>query len=101
MAGRDGKGERFVPGSRKADRTVDDALRTMERLAAWLETAKQADVWQQTEDPLQAAMLHGMLVHLKADIETLLATGGDDLQEIVSAFRTLAVQDLRNGGNEA
>lgn len=101
MAGRDGKGERFVPGSRKADRTVDDALRTMERLAAWLETAKQADVWGQTEDPLQAAMLHGMLVHLVAGIETLLAQGGAELEETVQAFRTLAVQDHLNGRETA
>jgi hypothetical protein len=95
MAGRDGKGEKFVPGSRKADRTVDEALKTMERLAAWLETAKQDNVWQQTEDPLQAAMLHGMLVHLQGDIDRVLALGGDDLQETVRALRTLAVQEAQ------
>jgi hypothetical protein len=93
MAGQDAKGNKFVPGSRKADRTVDDALRTMERLAAWLETAKQDNVWQQTEDPLQAAMLHGMLVHLHGDIDRVLALGGDDLQETVRALRTLAAQE--------
>jgi hypothetical protein len=32
MAGRDGQGQSFSPGSRKRDRSIDDALRTMERL---------------------------------------------------------------------
>jgi hypothetical protein len=95
MAGRDGKGERFIPGSRKADRTVDDALRTMERLAAWLDAAGRDNVWRQTEDPLQAAMLHGMLVHLRQEINGLLELGGDDLEETVRALRTLAVQERR------
>ena len=93
MAGRDGQGERFSPGSRKRDRTIDDALRTMERLAAWLETAKQENAWQQAEDPLQNAMLHGMLVHLRKEIDELIALGGDELQETVRALRALAAQE--------
>lgn len=93
MAGRDGKGERFVPGSRKQDRTVDDALRTMERLAAWLETAEQDNIWLQTEDPLQNAMLHGMLVHLHQKIDQLLLLGGEELQDTVRALRTLAARE--------
>lgn len=94
MAGRDGKGERFVPGSRKRDRTVDDALRTMERLATWLHTAEEENVWLQT-DPLQAAMLHGMLDHLQQTIDRLLLLGGDELQETVRNLRTLAAQEER------
>jgi len=93
MAGRDGKGEKFVPGSRKQDRTVDDALRTMERLATWLTTAERDNVWIQTEDPLQAAMLHGMLVHLQGQIDRLLLLGGEELQDTVRALRTLAAQE--------
>ncbi|MCI0394806.1 MAG: hypothetical protein L0332_15630 [Chloroflexi bacterium] len=93
MAGRDGKGERFVPGSRKHDRTVDDALKTMERLAAWLETAERDNIWLQTEDPLQVAMLHGMLVHLRQQIDQLLLLGGEELQDTVRALRTLAGQE--------
>ncbi len=100
MAGQDANGNKFVPGSRKADRTVDDALRTMERLAAWLETAKQNNVWQKTEDPLQAAMLHGLLVYLRDDIDRLLGFGGDELQETVRALRTLAVQEDRESQTE-
>jgi hypothetical protein len=94
MAGRDGKGEKFVPGSRKQDRTVDDALRTMERLAAWLETAERDNVWLQTEDPLQVAMLHGMLVHLHQQIDRLLHLGGEELEATVQALRTLAAQEV-------
>lgn len=95
MAGRDGTGEKFSPGSRKSDRTVDDALKTMERLAAWLDTAKRDDIWSRTEDPLQAAMVHGMLVHLRGEIDQLIFLGGDELEETVFALRTLAVQEDR------
>jgi hypothetical protein len=92
MAGRDGEGQRSVPGSRKRDRTVDDALRTMERLATWLDEAKQQQIWQQAEDPLQLAMLHGMLVHLRREIDEVLAQGGPELEETIRALRTLAAQ---------
>lgn len=93
MAGRDGEGRSFSPGSRKRDRTVDDALITMERLATWLDEAKQVNVWQHTDNALQAAMLHGMLVHLQREIGALLELGGPELQETVQALRTLAVQE--------
>jgi hypothetical protein len=92
MAGRDGQGQVFSPGSRKRDRTVDDALKTMERLAQWLETAREEDVWRQTDDPLQIAMLHGMLFHLGQEIDRLLASGGEEVQETIGALRTLATQ---------
>jgi hypothetical protein len=92
MAGRDGQGERFIPGSRKRDRTIDDALRTMERLATWLDEARQQNVWRQADDPMQLAMLHGMLVHLHREIEATLALGGPELEETVRALRTLAAQ---------
>jgi hypothetical protein len=93
MAGRDGKGEVFSPGSRKRDRTIDDALKTMERLATWLDEAKQQNIWQQTDSTLQVAMLHGMLVHLRHEIDHLLALGGPELEETVRALRTLAGQE--------
>jgi hypothetical protein len=93
MAGRDGQGERFIPGSRKRDRTIDDALRTMERLATWLDEAKQQQIWRQTDDPLQRAMLHGMLVHLRREIDLVLAQGGAELEETVRALKTLAAQN--------
>jgi hypothetical protein len=92
MAGRDGKGESFSPGSRKRDRTIDDALKTMERLAVWLETANEENAWAQADDPLQTAMLHGMLVHLRQQIEQFIALGGDEVQQTVRALRALAAQ---------
>jgi hypothetical protein len=93
MAGRDGQGEVFSPGSRKRDRSIDDALKTMERLATWLDEAKQANVWRQADSAFQAAMLHGMLVHLRQEIDDLLELGGPELQETVQALRTLAAQE--------
>jgi len=93
MAGRDGQGKSFAPGSRKRDATVDDALKTMERLSLWLEIANQENAWLQTEDPVQMAMLHGMLVHLRQEIDRLIALGGDELDETVKALHTLAAQN--------
>jgi len=93
MAGRDGEGQVFSPGSRKRDRTVEDALKTMERLAQWLEMAREEDVWRQMDDPLQVAMLHGMLFHLQQEIEQLLALGGEQVGETIRALRTLAAQE--------
>jgi hypothetical protein len=93
MAGRNGQGDSFSPGSRKRDRSIDDALKTMERLAAWLETANEENAWQQAEDPIQAAMLHGMLVYLSRQIDQLIAQGGEELQETVRALKTLASQE--------
>jgi hypothetical protein len=93
MAGRDGKGEKFVPGSRKQDRSIDDALRTMERLATWLAAAEEQDVWHQSDDTLQIAMLHGMLVHLRQSIDHVLAVGGDEVSEAARSLRALAAQE--------
>lgn len=93
MAGRDSKGERMTPGSRKQDRTVDDALRTMERLATWLETAREENIWQQETDPLQIAMLHGMLIHLQKSMDALLAQGGEGVEEVARLLRSLAAQE--------
>src|SRR5262245_17784986 len=92
MAGRDGQGESFSPGSRKRDRTIDDALKTMERLATWLETASDENAWSQSEDPIQTAMLHGMLMHLRNQIDQFITLGGDELQETIRAVRSLAAQ---------
>jgi hypothetical protein len=98
MAGRDGQGDVFSPGSRKRDRTVEDALKTMERLGQWLQIAREEDVWRQIDDPLQVAMLHGMLFHLGQEIEQLLALGGEQVGETVRALRTLAAQGGNGGG---
>jgi hypothetical protein len=64
----------------------------MERLATWLDEAKQQQIWQQAEDPLQLGMLHGMLVHLRREIDEVLAQGGPELEETIRSLRTLAAQ---------
>lgn len=93
MAGRDAQGNTYSPGSRHQDRTVEDALRTMERLATWLDTASQEDVWQQVDDQLQIAMLHGMLVHLRQAIDKFVDLGGEEVEEVARALHALAVQE--------
>ena len=94
MAGRDGTGQKFVPGSRKYDRTIDDALRTMERFAAWLENAKQENVWIQAEDALQVAMLHGMLTHLRQAIDEVLMEGGAEVEATAILLHSFAGRQL-------
>lgn len=92
MAGRDGTGQKFVPSSRKYDRTIDDALRTMERFAAWLENAKQENVWLQAEDALQVAMLHGMMTHLRQAIDDVLVQGGEEVAATAALLHSFAGQ---------
>jgi len=65
----------------------------MERLATWLDDARQEDVWQQVEDQLQVAMLHGMLTHLRQSIDELLALGGDEVEEVVTLLRRLTAKE--------
>lgn len=89
MAGRDGAGQVFSPGSRGRDRTVDDALKTMERLADWLGRARDENVWAWA-DPITVGMLHGMLVHVRNEINALLEQGGEEVEEIVQGLRTIA-----------
>jgi hypothetical protein len=89
MAGRDGSGAVFSPGSRGRDRTVDDALKTLERLADWLDRAREENVWAWA-DPITIGMLHGMLVHVRAQIDGLLQQGGEEVEEIVQGLRTIA-----------
>lgn len=89
MAGRDGTGQAFSPGSRGRDRTIDDALRTMERLAEWLDRARGENVWSWA-DPIAIGMLHGMLVHVRDQIDALLEQAGEEVEEIVQGLRTIA-----------
>ena len=82
-------------GARRRDSPVDDALQTMERLALWLDSARQENVWLQTNDPIQMAMLYGMLTHLDTAIADLLLLGGDEVAETVHALQALATEELR------
>ncbi|MBU6359747.1 MAG: hypothetical protein KGS46_06960 [Chloroflexi bacterium] len=97
MAHVDGKGQRFVPGSRKYDRSIEDALQTMERLALWIDRAKQENIWQELDDPIQIAALHGMLSHLQRETEALVTLGGEVAHNTAQQLRTLATQRGNNG----
>ncbi len=97
MAGRDGNGNITLPGSKKRDKNIDDALTTMERLAMWLQEAKEQNAWAQAENPYQVAMLHGLLSHLRGEIDTFLESGGDDVRQTVRNMRALASTDGTGG----
>jgi hypothetical protein len=92
MTWRDTGVEALSRVERKRDETADDALRTMERLASWLDQAKREDIWRQTLDPIQIAMVYGMLEHLHSEIGALLASGGDEARHTVEAIRNLAAR---------
>lgn len=98
MAGRDGNGNITLPGSKKRDRSIDDALSTMERLATWLQDARAQNAWAQADNPYQIAMLHGLLTHLRGEIGEFLESGGSDVQQTVRNLRALATTDV--GGHE-
>ncbi|MEO6062366.1 MAG: hypothetical protein ABIQ99_10545 [Thermoflexales bacterium] len=93
MAGRDGQGNTVNPSSKKRDRTIDDALFTMERLGAWLGGAIEDNAWEQAESAYQVAMLHGMLVYLRGQIDTFIALGGDEVGETVANLRATGAQN--------
>ncbi len=75
------------------DGSVDGALKTMERLAAWLDEAMRRNVWQEIEDPIQLAMVHGMLVHLHAQMEELIELGGEEVDFTVRALHAIAERE--------
>lgn len=70
------------------DETIEDAMKTMERFSDWLVAAQDAsrNAWQQA-DAINAAMLYGMLTHLRDEIDELLALGGDDARNAFELFR--------------
>jgi hypothetical protein len=70
------------------DKTIDDAYKTMERFTFWLQTAQQENIWL-TLDPMNAAMLYQFLTHLKLEIESLMAQGGDDARNALELFQVM------------
>jgi hypothetical protein len=73
------------------DRTLDDAFKTMERFSQWLGTARDPDIWP-TLDPMQTAMLYRFLEHIRADVEALMAAGGDDARNVLELFQTMQAE---------
>ncbi len=69
------------------DETIEDAMKTMERFSDWLADAQDAsrNPWQQA-DAINTAMLYGMLEHLGAEIEKLIALGGDEARNTYEFF---------------
>lgn len=70
------------------DRTLEDAFKTMERFALWLQTAQEQNVWAEA-DPLQMAMLYRFLEQLDQQINHLLALGGDDARNALELFKLM------------
>ncbi len=69
------------------DETVEDAMKTMERLSDWLILTREPsqNVWLQN-DPLNVAMLYGMLMHLRDEINNVVALGGDEARQTYEFF---------------
>lgn len=70
------------------DDTLEDAMKTMERFADWLaETRDDARNPWHSVDALNTAMLYGMLEHLRAEIDAVLALGGEEARAAYEMFR--------------
>ncbi len=67
------------------DETIEDAMKTMERLADWFTDAQANNAWLQA-DAINTGMLYGMLTHLRDEIENLIALGGDDARATFEFF---------------
>ncbi len=69
------------------DESIEDAMKTMERFSDWLALVQDAsqDTWHQA-DALNTAMLYGMLLHLREEIDRVIALGGDEARETYEFF---------------
>lgn len=76
------------------DETVEDAMKTMERFSDWLVLAQDDahNAWLQS-DSLNTAMLYGMLIHLRDEIDQVLALGGDEARTTYEFFSRKTRQD--------
>lgn len=68
------------------DETIEDAMKTMERLSDWLSDAQQKNAWLQA-DAVNTAMLYGLLTYLRTEIEKLIALGGDEARSTFEFFK--------------
>lgn len=69
------------------DESLEDAMKTMERFSDWLSYAQDSatNVWAQS-DAISAAMLYGMLLHLRDEIDQVLASSGDEVGAVYQFF---------------
>lgn len=75
----------MVGTRRKRDTSIEDALKTMERFSDWLGAAHEQNPWQEC-DALNTAMLYGMLLHLREEIDHLIALGGKEARHTYEFF---------------
>ncbi len=68
------------------DETIEDAMKTMERFSDWLSDAQQKNPWLQA-DAINTAMVYGMLLHLREEIEQVIALGGDEARATYEFFK--------------
>lgn len=68
------------------DETIEDAMKTMERLSDWLAQAQEENAWLQA-DAINTAMLYAMLAHLRDSIEALLSRGGEEARATFEFFK--------------
>ncbi len=81
------------------DETIEDAMKTMERLSDWLQDAAEKNPWQQS-DPVNIAMLYGMLEHLRSEIDKTIALGGEDVRATYEFFRGMKSNQPGSKGAE-
>ncbi len=76
------------------DETVEDAMKTMERFSDWLILVQEDahNAWLQT-DALNTAMLYGMLMHLRDEIDKVIALGGDEARQAYEFFSRQTKED--------
>ena len=69
------------------DETIDDAMKTMERFSDWLIAAQEPahNAWFEC-DAVNTAMLYGMLLHLRDQIDQVIALGGDEARATYEFF---------------
>ncbi len=68
------------------DDSIEDAFKTMERFSDWLTDSHEKNPWLEA-DAVNAAMLYGMLLHLREEIEKLIALGGEDARNAYEFFK--------------
>mgnify|MGYP001558102152 CR=1 FL=1 len=80
------------------DESIEDAMKTMERFADWLALAPRQNPWTEA-DVMNTAMLYGMLDHLRREIDTVIALGGDEAQTTFELFKGMKPRqnDIQDG----
>ncbi len=68
------------------DETLEDAMKTMERFSDWLQDASEKNPWL-LSDPVNIAMLYGMLEHLSGEIDKIISLGGEDARATYEFFK--------------